>query len=161
MDYIESVLSASLTQYDYESDSLRQLITDRESFGESSLRFSTFINHKFNAKNTLRVGGIYALLGYDLFNEFYVRNQDAFAIDVGAAGSTNFYQGYANWQFRPSNNLAFNTGLHLSHFELNKDVYVEPRIGLRWKVGDQFFTADAGLHSRMETTAIYLGQTET
>lgn len=146
--------------YDYEEDSLRQLTTSIENFDETSIRFSTFLNHKFNARHTLRVGGIYSNLGFDLFNEDYIRQEDRFLTSLDEKGSAGFYQGYVNWQFRPSDRLTINTGVHSSYFEINRDTYLEPRIGIRWRVGSQFFTAGAGLHSRMETTAIYLGRQE-
>lgn len=158
--FVESVVSWSSTKYDYEADSLRQVVTFIENFDETSLRFSSFVNHKFNARHTVRVGGIYSRLGYDLYNLDFIREEDRFITSLDDDGAANFYQGYVNWQIRPSDRLTINTGLHGSYFEINKDLYLEPRFGLRWRVGDQFLTAGAGLHSRMETTAIYLARQE-
>ncbi|MEQ9230207.1 MAG: TonB-dependent receptor [Cyclobacteriaceae bacterium] len=158
--FIESVLSGSITTYRYEEDSLRILVTDRENFDEKTVRLSSFLNHKFNARHTVRVGGIVSQLGYDLFEEEYDDEEDRYFRYLDDKGSTQFYQGYVNWQTRPSENLTINSGFHASYFALNKDVYVEPRIGFRWKVGNQFITGGAGLHSRMETVALYLAEEE-
>ena len=158
--FIESVVSGSIAQYDYAADSLRIQVWDKENFDENTLRFSSFINHKFSAKHTLRVGAIYSRLGFNIFDEEWLFDEERFLTTVEDKGSANFYQGYANWQFRPTENLTLNSGFHSSYFELNKRTYLEPRLGFRWKVGQQFITGGAGLHSRMETVALYLAKQE-
>jgi len=158
--FIESVVSGSVTLYDYAADSLRTQVLDKENFDETSLRFSSFVNHKFSARHTLRVGAIYSRLGYNLFDETWVEDEDRFVNSVDDEGAAHFYQAYANWTFRPTESLTINSGFHTSYFNLNNQMYIEPRVGFRWKVGKQFITGGAGLHSRMETTALYLAKQE-
>jgi hypothetical protein len=158
--FIESVVSGSVTLYDYTADSLRMRVLEKENFDETSLRLSSFINHKFSARHTLRVGAIYSQLGYNLFDQAWLFATDETIVTLDDDGKAHFYQGYANWQFRPTETLTLNSGLHGSYFNLNGQAYLEPRIGFRWKVGKQFITGGAGLHSRMETTALYLAKQE-
>ena len=158
--FIESVLSASQSDYSHSEGSLRVLETEKERFKESSIRFSSFINHKFNAQNTLRIGGIYSKLGYDLFDEIWLPEQGRFVSAVDNKGSADFYQGYLNWQTRPTETLIINTGIHTSYFGYNKTAYIEPRFGFRWKLGNQFLSGGVGLHSRMETIILYSAQGE-
>ncbi|MCP4456499.1 MAG: TonB-dependent receptor [Cytophagales bacterium] len=158
--FIESVLSASISTNENLYDSLRQLVIEKEDIYESAIRFSSFVNHKFNARHTLRVGGIYSRLGYDLYDQHWITSEDRFINDVDDEGHAGFIQGYVNWQTRPTENLTINTGIHTSHFTLNNKSYVEPRLGFRLKLGRQYLTGGAGMHSRKETTALYSARQE-
>ncbi len=157
--YINSVLSFSSFDTHYDYDSLRVRVLEDEDVTERAVRFSSAFNHKFSARNSIRIGGIYSRLGYDLQYNEWNRSLGRRFTYLDEDGNTNFYQGYTNWQHRLNENTTFNAGLHTSYFELNEDLYVEPRLGLRWTVSPgKTITAGAGMHSRMETLALYMGQ---
>lgn len=156
--FVESVVSASYQDYEWKYDSLRLRVDERELMEETTLRFSSFVNHKFNARHTLRIGGIYSRLGYDLFNAFYNPSLVTYETSLDENGAASLYQAYANWQTRPAERLTVNSGVHVTHFGLNSNTYVEPRLGLRWRAGKRTWSLGAGMHSRMETLAVYLSQ---
>ena len=158
--FVESVISGSYSSYRYDADSLRLQVVDTEIADETTYRMSSFVNHKFNAMHTLRVGGIVSNLRFNYLDRNWIREEDRYINGVDNNGQTFFYQYYANWQMRPTENLTINTGFHGSVFALNGKKYLEPRLGFRWRVGDQFITGGAGLHSRMETLVLYQGQHE-
>lgn len=159
--YIESIASFSGYQQSHIEDSLRQQVYFSEDVSESQFRISSFINHKFNARNTLRIGGIYSRLNFNLKNEIWKRNEKRFVVSLDEIGSTSFFQSFAQWQYRIDEDFTINTGLHLSCFGLNKDTYVEPRIGFRWQATSRgAFTGGAGMHSRMETLSLYMASRE-
>jgi hypothetical protein len=156
--FVESVISGSYSAYKYVYDSLRIRVDEIEQMKERTLRVSSFVNHKFNARHTLRIGAIYSRLGYNLFNEYWLRETEEFQNTLDESGSASLYQGYANWQARPTDKLTLNSGFHLTHFGLNGSTYFEPRLGMRYNMGKRTLTAGAGLHSRMETLALYLSR---
>lgn len=153
--YLKTVASVSGQFSDNVHDSLGMKLIDQEVVREVSYRFSSFINHKFNAKNMLRVGGIYSRLNFKLLNQEWINNKRHFILDD--KGGTNLYQGFAQWQLRVDENLTLNTGFHLSHFALNQETYLEPRFGFRWSVFSKgAFIGGAGMHSRRETLSMYM-----
>ena len=129
-------------------------------FEETQLRFSTFYNNKFSAKHTIRVGTILSRLGFDLKNEFYNQSENRYITTLDENDHTYFVQGFGNWQFRSSKDLTWNSGLHFSHFALSGDSYIEPRVGFKLNTSAGIISGGAGLHSRMETVALYTAREE-
>ncbi len=158
--FFETIFSASYNELGFDLDSLRERVLEREDFVEDQMRFSTFYNHKFSARHTLRIGGIYSKLGYNLENQFWNRNLQRHFVSLDDEGSTELYQGFGNWQFRANEKLTFNTGLHFTRFGLSGKSYLEPRAGFKWNRGKHIFSGGFGLHNRMETIALYLAQQE-
>lgn len=158
--FFETIFTASYNELSFNLDSLRQLVLEREDFIEDQMRLSTFYNHKFSARHTLRIGGIYSKLGYNLENQFWNRFQQRHIVSLTDEGTTNLYQGFGNWQFRANEKLTFNSGLHYTRFGLNGKSYLEPRAGFRWNRGRHIFSGGFGLHNRMETIALYLARQE-
>ncbi|MEM6644539.1 MAG: carboxypeptidase-like regulatory domain-containing protein, partial [Bacteroidota bacterium] len=156
--YLETVVSGSYQKIGDVEDSLRTLITFEEDFIESQFRVSTLYNHKLSPRTTIRGGLIFSRLGYDLISREYSGFRSTYDISIDEDGRSNFYQSYFNWQYRPSSKLTINSGLHLSSFALNNKTYLEPRFGFQYRTSFGLFTGGAGLHSRMETVALYTAQ---
>ncbi|MBV6647648.1 MAG: TonB-dependent receptor [Cyclobacteriaceae bacterium] len=156
--YIESTLTGSTRLTQYDEDSLKVRAEFEEEFTESALRFSTLLNQKFNSRNTLRSGFIISHLDYDLLSRFYVRELGRLVTDVNDSGNTQFLQAYSQWQFRATEKLTMNTGLHYSLLALNNNYSVEPRFGMKYQLRpNEALSLGVGIHSRMETPSIYLG----
>ncbi|MFY0608132.1 MAG: TonB-dependent receptor [Cyclobacteriaceae bacterium] len=154
--YLESIVSYSASSQVESEDSLAVVDLFEEQINQNTFRVSSFLNHKFNPKNTLRVGGIYSRLNYNLESKSSWETGELVTF-LDESGGTDFYQGFAQWQHRFNNDLTFNGGVHVSHFALNEQTYVEPRLGLRWQATDRgAFNVGAGMHSRMESLPLYL-----
>ncbi len=157
--YLESIVSITGYNMNYHFDTLNVRTLEKEKVKEISTRFSSYINHKFDARNTLRVGGIVSRLNYNLNSEEWVRNDSMYVSTLSDRDHTYFLQGFGQWQHRASENLTINTGVHISHFLLNGNTYLEPRLGYRYKMsGGSAFTGGFGLHSRMESLALYMAK---
>ncbi|WP_424962302.1 TonB-dependent receptor [Ekhidna sp.] len=153
--YFETILSGSFNQITNKYDSLEMLTYDEEDFTESQVRFSTYFNHKFSPRHTIRIGTIFSRLSYDLTNVYWDRDREEHVTPLDENDHSGFYQGFANWQFRTSDQFTLNTGLHFSHFALNGKSYLEPRMGFKWDRKAYIISGGIGLHSRMETVALY------
>lgn len=153
--YFETILSGSFNQITNKYDSLEMLTYDEEDFAESQVRFSTYFNHKFSPRHTIRIGTIFSRLSYDLTNVYWDRDREVYVTPLDENDHSGFYQGFANWQFRTSDQFTINTGLHFSHFALNGKSYLEPRMGFKWDRKAYIISGGIGLHSRMETVALY------
>lgn len=76
-------------------------------------------------------------------------------------GGTFLSQVYAQWQFRYSDKLIFNTGLFSQSFSLNNTYSIEPRVNLRYSISPKLnFNFGLGRHSRIQNLQLYLTQTQ-
>ncbi|MGD1893156.1 MAG: carboxypeptidase regulatory-like domain-containing protein [Cyclobacteriaceae bacterium] len=152
--YLESIVSYSQTLNAFSDDEPPFNYNFEERFRKSSLRGSFLLNHKFSARHTLRTGVIASHLNFDLLAEG-VADTLSFT-EVDSDGSTQLWQGYAQWQFRATEALTFNAGLHHMYFRLNDSQSLEPRVGLRWAFAPgQTLSAGFGVHSRVDPLVNY------
>lgn len=157
--YLNTVVSYSLFDTHYVFNSLRTRDLVNEHVIEKAFRVSSYLNHKFNAKNSVRVGDIFSNLAFDSACDEWDCEFNHSVNYLNEQGNTYFFQAFANWQHRSNGELTFNIGLHASHFALNEEWYIEPRLGFRWAYAPgKAITGGAGLHSRMETLALYMGK---
>lgn len=156
--YVESQIAFSGHENKFVEDSLRQQIYFTEDFVNTSIRGGILLNKKFNAQHTLRTGGFFSHLGFDLFSQFWQRRQGRFITEHDQDGSSQYLQTYAQWQFRASESLTLNTGIHYSQFMLNNNYTIEPRLSLKWELAPRHtLSAGFGYHSRLESFAVYMG----
>ncbi|MGB0524927.1 MAG: TonB-dependent receptor [Flammeovirgaceae bacterium] len=159
--FIESKVAYSQTRNRYREDSLKAAILDDEKFVNTYIRGSVMLNRKFNAKNTLRVGGIYSSIGFDLLSKERDWQTGLDVTQIDDTGHTTLYQTYAQWQHRLNNNLTLNSGFHYTYLALNGSNSIEPRLGMIWDVSDRSsINAGIGVHSRIEPITVYLLQDE-
>jgi CarboxypepD_reg-like domain len=112
-----------------------------------------YVNKKLSAKQTLKVGIInnyYQLNLKDSSRQYpptlyYWQHREDFT------GSTDLVQAYAQYKFRPSDNLTLTGGLHGQYLTHNGSKAIEPRVGMRWAMTRKdVLTAGYGLHSQMQ-----------
>ena len=153
--FFETIISGSYNKLTNQYDTLDFGTLEEANFTETQLRFSTFYNHKFSARYALRTGVILSNLGYDITESFRNNTSRPFITPLDEDDNAYFYQAFGNLQIRTSDQFTINTGVHYSHFALNGKSYIEPRFGFRWDRGKHIISGGAGLHSRMETVALY------
>lgn len=131
-------------------------VEDKSNMQDVAIRANTTISHKFNGRNTLRAGLTFNQLGYDFFEEYYddelqkqIRTQDA-------SGDATRLESFAQWQFRATEDLTINAGLHQTYFNLNQQNVIEPRAGARYAIGKtKWINAGFGVHSTTHDLSVY------
>lgn len=118
-----------------------------------------FVNRKFNNKISMKVGE---------FNDFYYfnlidsnRNNSTYRFEYrnDYKGGTYLFQPYLQLLFKANDELSFTAGLHGQYLLLNGSSSIEPRVGMKWKMGNkQLLSFGAGMHSQMQPTYTYLSQ---
>ncbi|RZJ54453.1 MAG: TonB-dependent receptor [Flavobacterium sp.] len=106
---------------------------------ESRVTFSTLFNSKLSKKTTFRAGLL--LENYTLKADVQTRDRQQDTDGDGYAdlvqivnnnGNYNIIQPFAQGQFRLTEKLTFNAGVHGQYFSINKEFVFEPRTALSY-----------------------------
>jgi hypothetical protein len=127
-----------------------------ESYYQNKLTISATMTHKFNTHHTLRSGIILNALSYDFAERNYDDSLATMVQRLQADGNTQTMQAFSQWQYRPSEKLTFNLGLHSLGLFLNQTYSVEPRAAAKWEfIPGQSVSVGYGLHSQIQPLAVY------
>ncbi len=130
-----------------------------ESYFQNKLTVSATMTHKFNTHHTLRSGIILNELSYDFNMRFYDDSLDKMVDRLQSRGNTETVQAFSQWQYRPTERLTFNLGLHSLGLLLNQTYSIEPRAAARWEfIPGQSLSAGYGLHSQVLPLAVYFAE---
>ena len=161
--FVESHLAFSGTDdrisTDYLSDDASVFTPDsRLKKQNGTLTLATSLTHKLSSLATLKVG----ISSKQLFYKYNLSAaQDyvpfTYARIVNSAGSTNLTEGYAQLKYQLSPALLANVGLRAYYFGLNKELSLESRAGLAWKLSDKHsLSFGYGKHSQPEDLNVYM-----
>ncbi len=130
------------------------------SFDDNSgkIIFSTFINHKFSKRNTLKTGINYHNLFYNLDLNSTINNvPETFQNFVKENGYSSFSELYIQSKYDITENLTLNTGINTNYFALNNDFSIDPRLSVKWQLYSKHaLSFGFGKHSQLEALKIYL-----
>lgn len=147
--FLKSTIAYSSSPNTYEEDrfidkgtSQERIISYTESDNtENRFTISTLFNTKLSRKATFRVGAL-----YEFFDVEYILRDRERQPDNDNDGDPDFYtfrdlddsfglfQPYAQGQFRLTEKLTLNTGLHAQYSTLNEQFVIEPRAALNYKI---------------------------
>ena len=160
--YVKSFVSASTQFNGGEGESLNKdsvlFLGQREGNTDNQLKAQTIINYKQNKRNIFQVGATYTRFNYHFFYEDDYDDEDGnLTRFTDSRGNADLMQSFISWRYRATNDLTFVTGLHHTHFFLNDNMKVEPRIGMKWQINPRHnLSAGFGMHSRLESPSVYL-----
>ena len=144
---------------DYLSDDASVFTPDsRLKKQNGTLTLATSLTHKFSPLATLKVGVTSKQLFYK-YNlsaaQDYVPS--TYARIVNSVGNTHLTEGYAQLKYQLSPSLLANVGLRTHYFGLNKELSLESRAGLAWKLSDKHsLSFGYGKHSQPEDLNVYM-----
>jgi hypothetical protein len=162
--YLRSILSSSFSGNDFNIDRYIDKDTSEERLiqyakvdnSETRFTFSTLYNSKLNNKNTLRIGVL-----AENFNVQYLLQDRNKQPDNNSDGDPDFFtfrdinenmlllQPYAHIQFRLSEQLTINAGLHAQYSSLNEQFALEPRTSLTYQLApNHTLNLGYGLHQQ-------------
>ena len=161
--FVESHLAFSGTDdrisTDYLSDDASVFTPDsRLKKQNGTLTLATSLTHKLSPLATLKVG----ISSKQLFYKYNLSAaQDyvpsTYARIVNSAGNTHLTEGYAQLKYQLSPALLANVGLRTHYFGLNKELSLESRAGLAWKLSDKHsLSFGYGKHSQPEDLNVYM-----
>ncbi len=159
-------LSASGTLLDAYIDTLSPI--DRSSFlrsknksTEANFIANYTVTDKINASHLIKIGVTYQTLYFDALSFRYKATAGKYIHELDVKNSTaGLFQAFGEWQFRPTDRITFNSGVHYQNFLLNTTWAIEPRFGVRFQLNSkQNISMGYGMHSQMQPTIYYFYET--
>jgi len=134
---------------------VRMDLTDSRIFG------NYYINKKINSHHNFRIGVNVKRIGMNLIDSVYNASYDRFITRIDNNDFTYLYEAFIQWQYKLTDNLIFNPGIHYQQLALNNSVSIEPRFGIKWNLSNtQSFGLAYGLHSICQPLSVYFKQVE-
>jgi CarboxypepD_reg-like domain/TonB-dependent Receptor Plug Domain len=118
-------------------------------------RVSSFINKKFDKKWSMRSGVLVQSLGLNTNSKTREFSPDWVQLRK-FDGRFMLYEVYAQTQYKPSEKLTFNAGIHTQFLDYNDSYSVEPRLALNWHLApNQTVNIGYGLHAQMQPLPVF------
>ncbi|MBL7779866.1 MAG: TonB-dependent receptor, partial [Saprospiraceae bacterium] len=167
--FVRTVVSASYTGNTYTSEDLT-LLENGKPFqlndvkdALTTYRISSFYNNKLNNRLTLRTG--FLLQNQHL--DTYINTREN-QLDYNGDGSPdwvaqrdfdgafNLLEVYAQTQYRLTEQLTLNAGLHGQYFDETEDFVLEPRAAINWKFSPrQSLNFGYGMHNQQQPLPVF------
>lgn len=126
---------------------------------ETRISASAMVNHKISTNHLLKVGVTGKHLYSDNHDKYWDTVHDEYRKQLDYEGSSWLLQSYAQWQYKPADNLVFNTGVHHNFYTFNNTQSIEPRLGVKYSfASNQSVSFGYGLHSQIAPPFIYFLQ---
>lgn len=144
------------TDRDRKSDTLlNKTVTYSDRYEYPAFRFSSIVNHKFNARHSLRTGVTFNQLWGNMF-AIKLNTQLKYDTLMNTNASGWYGSSFAQWKYQTGNVLETNAGLHVLFSGITREVVLEPRLGLILRLpGQRTFNLGMGFHSRLEALSVY------
>lgn len=155
-------LSASASGFEVTIDSLSPVdISKFRVAGNNSTEANFIANYtvtdKINASHLIKTGATYQTLYFNAHSYFYSTVYSKYIKELDVNKSTaGLFQSFVAWQFRPTDKIIINSGIHYQNFLLNNTWAIEPRLGVRFQLSPrQNLSVGYGMHSQMQPTIYY------
>jgi hypothetical protein len=124
----------------------------------SKITLSSFVNHKFSSRLTMKTGINYNTLFYKLNLNATINNEPStFQNFVKEEGNSSFSEFYIQSKYDITEKICINTGINANYFSLNNDYSIDPRFGIKWQFSPHHtISFGYGKHSQLEELKIYL-----
>jgi CarboxypepD_reg-like domain len=162
--YLKTVLSASGTLNKQNVNEFMADYTQRqlslENLDQKKYTLSSVYNHKFSPQHLLRTGAYINFLQYDFSQKRWDNTAKKVVEQISNKGNTMTANAFAQWQYRPTEALTINSGLHLFYLNLNQKTAIEPRFSAKYAFSErQSVSVGYGLHSQMQPIGVYFYET--
>jgi hypothetical protein len=160
---IKSGFGISYTKNSYDEDYIENDYSRKKSYKDDYITkkkaFNSTLNYKFSNKLNLRTGVIVNFINFNYYQRSAEHPGEILQDRINTSGNTNTQQVFAQWQYKPGNNLMLNAGLHYLHVALNNTSSAEPRISAKYTINSKSsIAAGYGLHSQQQIMGVYLAK---
>lgn len=132
----------------------------KELYNTKKWTISSTINSQISRKHALRTGVILNQINFQYLQKSREHTQAPVEERINVKDATQQVQAFAQWQFKPGNNLVITGGLHYLYLHLNKTGALEPRAAIQWNPdAKNSFGLGYGLHSQTQILGVYFAKT--
>ncbi|WP_339754127.1 TonB-dependent receptor [Algoriphagus aquimarinus] len=132
-----------------------------ENYSNSKITLSSVLNTKLSAKAALRSGFYVNQLYYNLREDDFVEETQSLQTYINSKGNTQSIQAFSQLNYRASERLTFNVGLHYLQLLLNNSNSIEPRLSASYALDEkQRLSFGYGLHSQVQPLGTYFAEQE-
>lgn len=163
--YLKTALVFSGTENGYEQDELQTDLTTlirnyEQQFLQNKITLSSVYTWKMNAKSNIRTGFILNQLGYEL-KQRSMEDTNVLVTQIAESGNTQTIQAFFQWNYRLTEKLTTNVGMHYLQLLLNNSTAFEPRASLKYDFNQKHHaTLGYGLHSQLQPIGVYFTEHE-
>jgi len=123
------------------------------------LQFNSAFNHRFSNKLQLRAGLIAQMIRYNYYMLGREHEDEPLEEVIRSRGNTSLQQAYTQLQYKLTDQLLLNGGLHWLHLALNNTSAIDPRFSIRWAINPaSSVSLGYGHHSQIQTMGIYFAK---
>lgn len=163
--FIQSTVVLSGNDHGFQNDRLDNdyipQFNYKENYITKKFTISSVLNHKFNAKNSVRSGVYLNRYYYNLRERYLDAETDQIEEPLNSSGNASTLQLFSQWNYRPTQNFTINTGLHVLYLKDNATYSLEPRVSMKYELNDQqSINAGYGLHSQLQPSGVYQAQVQ-
>lgn len=161
--HLQSSLVASANENGDKSFKLNDQYSEElhydQKYVHKKITFSTVLNHKFSRRHSLRAGAYFN----KLYFQFYLNdmNEQTHELEeqLNARGDSETIQAFAQWNYRASEKVTVNAGLHYLSLLLNNTSSLEPRASVSYMLSEgENISFGYGLHSQIQPIGSYFAQ---
>ena len=133
----------------------------KENFKEICYLYQNRYFKKVNKQNSINTGISVKLMNTDFDNRISKDGGTTLSPIINTTGSFFLIQGFGQYQYKFTENLLINSGLHFQYFTYNNTYSIEPRLGIKWNfTKKQSFNIGFGYHSQIQPLHLYEIETE-
>ena len=160
---IKSAIGMSQTNIGFDENFLEDNYSSSRSYLDKystrKWNFNSTLNYKFSNRLSLRSGLIASLIHYNFYQISRLHRGTPLREMLNTAGNTSTQQAFAQWQYKPSDNISITGGLHYLHLQHNNSSSLEPRFAAKWNINRKSNLAIGyGMHSQVQTLNVYFAQ---
>jgi CarboxypepD_reg-like domain/TonB-dependent Receptor Plug Domain len=158
--YLQSAVVLSGNDQGYEEDRLdnnyNSQFSYRQSYLNKKITASSVLNHKFNARHSLRSGVYFNEYFFNLNQRYFDRETNKIEEPISTDSRATTVQAFSQWNYRITEKMTFNYGLHMLYLANNGDASLEPRASVKYDFTEQqSLSLGYGLHSQMQPIGVY------
>ena len=161
--YLKTALVLSGTQNGFVEGKLNKDYMNekqfQQTFDQNKITLSSTYTRKINARSSIRTGFIFNLLSYNLNMKDKPDSSIGLVEKIDVNGSTQSVQGFLQWNYKLSQKLTGNIGLHYYQLLLNNSNSLEPRASLKYEMSTKHsLSLGYGLHSQLQPIGVYFAR---
>ncbi len=126
---------------------------------EIKYSLSSKYSQRINKQNFVNTGFVFDLFDIMQKGKQYVKHIQDYRYYMDIHENLSSAKAFAEWQYKFSDRLTLNTGLHGAYLFLNDSHTIEPRMALKWQASNkEAVSFGAGLHSQSQLKPVYFMQ---